>query len=297
MTDSRGFSVGNPLKTRSASGSQRSFTNSPAMRSRAEIRGAPSPGRAMAMGDFQRGRSLSRHSSGRQIMGTSNTPGRRRSAGGGVAASPGDSGGGGRYSYDGRGVSRTPGRGRQMYDRSNSTPTWDERRGGARAGSSRSPGMAVMATRPKSMGRVRRPPTRPLSVGAPGDELGREDEGGRPRSTTPGRRSLSSRSGRSMSERSGRHPSLDWAREEEEEERRREEDEYDLPRWEDRHAGAGGLERGRRSQRSMAKSRSMHDVSLSERDSMGRYDSQGRGRSRSRGRSGTPTREQVQYCG
>lgn len=304
LTDSRGFSVGNPLKTRSISGG--SFAASPAMRGRG---GAPSPGRAMAMGEHQRGRSLSRQSSGRQMLSTS-TPGRRSV---GASASPGDSG---RYSnsydgYDGsgRGTSRTPGRtpsrGRQMYDHSTGTPhTWDERRSRAASTSaSRSPRMA--STRPKSTGRMRRPP-RPLSLGPdPSGERAREremDRDRRLRSMTPGR-SSSTRSGhaaapsshilgnrRSKSDRAGYHPSHDWIGQEEREE------EYAWPRWEDRHmmAAVGGVERGRGRQRS-THSKSMHGAS--ERDSTGstgRYDQERRGRSSSRGRSGTPTREQVQ---
>lgn len=270
-SDGRGLSSGQALKTHSmgsgggGNGSKGSYT--PTSVSRVDSNGQmyTSPGRAMAMGEHQRGRSLSRISPGPQMYST--TPGRHR----GTSASPGPSN---RYGYDGsargggvaavtpvRGGSR---RGRQMYDQYGG-PSWDE--AGGRM-TSRSPGIA----RSKSTGRIRRPP-RSSSQDFPG-EYSRGNMG--PTTMTPGRRLSGGGDGRShgrqgssasygpvirrsKSERHEYSPSHQWARQE---------DDFG-PRWEDRDmvAAVGEMERGRRShsQRSVLSSstmsKSLHNAS------------------------------------
>eukprot|EP00752_Nemacystus_decipiens_P001268 g1265.t1 len=262
-SDSRGFSSGPPVMAQTPGRIARGDSNG-------HIYGTP--GRAMAKGEHQRGRSLSRAKSGPQMYST--TPGRRRAS----SASPARPGS--RHGYDstpGQGgelVVITPGRrggsrhGRQMYD-SSGGPSWDEARGRL---PSRSPGLP----RPKSTGRIRRPP-RSASQEFPGDYV-RGNSGIGLATMTPGRRRSSGGDSDSrvyghqdsygprhgMPEHYEYSPSHHWTREEDEQ------------RWEDR----GVMEGGRRSRSSSARSRSPSLRSL-ERSASGR----------SMGRSTTPSRQ------
>ncbi|CAB1096585.1 unnamed protein product [Ectocarpus sp. CCAP 1310/34] len=290
-SEGRGFSMGNPLKGRTASRStdadKMSYGASPAGTDGPSSQTHPSPGRCIAMGENQRSRSLSR--------GRSEGPRMYRSSPGQVSATSGSPGAEGAYTPVRSGSSRTPRRtmssgrhdlrGRQMYDHS-----VDEGYDGGRGRRSfRSPRAYV--SRSRSAGRSRRPPR--------GDEF---DRGERQLSVTPGRRRPSgispdgrrSRSPhvlgmrRSKSEGRADDHSQDSARYETVEE------DVDASRWE--HDGmmpaVGTIERGRRSQRlAMAnswRSKSMHDTSkLGRLDSKSQYDWEANARSK----SATPSRQ------
>lgn len=281
-SDSRGFSSGQPVKTHTVGGG----IGTPARISRGDSNGHMhrSPGRAMAMGENQRGRSMSRTPSrGPQMYST--TPGRHR----GTSASPAGQGGAMIAVTPGGGSSGSR-HGRQMYDQSGA-PSWDEGVRGRMP--SRSPGLV----RPKSTGRMPRPP-RSASQELPGGEYGRggSNSGGGLGTMTPGRRRSSGGESRgsghsrqesygqrrSKSERYDHSPSPRWARQEE--------DGLEQQRWEDRDmmAAVGEIERGRRSLshrsgRSSGSARlgSPHHHAALERSASGR----------TRGRSTTPSRQ------
>ncbi|CBJ31263.1 expressed unknown protein [Ectocarpus siliculosus] len=284
-SEGRGFSMGNPLKGRSASrstdGGITSYGASPAGTDGPSSQTHPSPGRCIAMGENQRGRSLSR--------GRSEGPRMYRSSPGQVSATSRSPAAEGAYTPGRSGSFRTPRqttsngrddlRGRHMYEHS-----VDEGYDGGRS-------PRAFVSRSRSVGRSRGPPR--------GDGF---DRGERQLSVTPGRRRSSgispdgrlSRSPfvlgmrRSKSEGRADDHSQDSARHETVEE------DVDASRWE--HDGmmpaVGTIERGRRSQRlSMANSRrskSMHDTSKSGRlDSKGQYDLEDNARSK----SATPSRQ------
>lgn len=294
-SEGRGFS--NPLKGRSLSrsidGGNTSYGASPAGTDGPSSQTNPSPGRCIAMGENQRGRSLSR--------GRSEGPRMYRSSPGQVSAASPSPGAEERYTPVRSGSLRTPRRslssgrgdlrGRQMYDHS----TDEGYDGGRGRRSSRSP--RAFVSRSRSAGRTRRPPR--------ADEFDREE---RQVSVTPGRRRSSgispdgrlSRSPhvfglrRSKSERRADDRSQGSARHEMVEE------DVDASRWEDggMMAGVGAIERGRRSQRlSMAntrRSKSMHDASKFGRlNSKGQYDWEDNARSK----SATPSRQQTLRSG
>eukprot|EP00903_Cladosiphon_okamuranus_P007255 g7038.t1 len=234
-SESRGFSSGQPVKIGAATHGQ--YTPARVGRADSSSHIYPSPGRAMAMGEHQRGRSLSRSSPGPQMYST--TPGRRRT----TSASPARSGSKRMYGgTPGRGgvvVAAMPGRdgsrgGRQMYDHSIG-PSWDEP---GRRTSSQSPSPGLV--RSKSLSRARRPPRSALQEFAGEYSRGNGGPGtstpGRPHSYGGGRQDPGVR--RSKSERHEYSPSHRWAREEEDEDRH----------WEHRDvmAAVEGMGRGRR---------------------------------------------------